>query len=39
LGSGTISGKEKTEYGSFLEISWNGKEELTLPNSETRKFW
>lgn len=39
MGSGTISGKEKTEYGSFLEISWNGKEEITLPNSETRKFW
>lgn len=39
MGSGTISGKEKTEYGSFLELSWNGKEEIELKNGEKRKFW
>jgi len=26
LGSGTISGTEKSEYGSMLELSWAGKE-------------
>jgi fumarylacetoacetase len=25
LGSGTISGPEKEEYGSMLELSWGGK--------------
>lgn len=39
MGSGTISGKEKSEYGSFLELSWNGKEEIEFSNGEKRKFW
>jgi len=38
LGSGTISGKEKSEYGSMLELCWGGKETITLPNAEERKF-
>ena len=38
LGSGTISGPEKSEYGSLLELSWGGKEPLQLPNGETRTF-
>lgn len=38
LGSGTISGPEKHERGSILEISWGGKEPLTLPNGEVRTF-
>jgi len=38
LGSGTISSTEKSGYGSFLEISWGGKEPLTLPNGEQRTF-
>ena len=38
LGSGTISGTEKGSYGSMLELSWNGKEPLTLPNGEQRVF-
>ncbi len=38
LGSGTISGPEKHERGSILEISWGGKEPITLPNGETRTF-
>ena len=38
LGSGTISGPEKHQRGSLLELSWGGKEPLTLPNGETRSF-
>jgi len=38
LGSGTISGKEKSEYGSMLELCWGGKEEIKLSNGEVRKF-
>lgn len=38
LGSGTISGTQKEEYGSLLELSWNGKEPLKLNNDEERIF-
>lgn len=38
LGSGTISGPEKDERGSLLELSWGGKEPLTLDTGETRTF-
>jgi len=38
LGSGTISGPEKTAYGSLLELTWGGKEPLMLTNGETRSF-
>ena len=38
LGTGTISGPEKHQYGSLLELCWGGKEEIALPNGETRKF-
>jgi len=38
LGSGTISGPEKANRGSLLEISWGGKEPLTLDTGETRTF-
>ncbi|MCJ7872923.1 fumarylacetoacetase [Phaeobacter sp. J2-8] len=38
LGSGTISGPEKHQRGSLLELSWGGKEPLTLDNEETRTF-
>ena len=38
LGSGTISGKEKSEYGSMLELCWGGKEPIVLPGGEERKF-
>jgi fumarylacetoacetase len=31
LGSGTISGPEKGNRGSMLELSWGGKEPLDLP--------
>ena len=38
LGSGTISGSEKSERGSLLELTWGGKEPLTLETGETRTF-
>ena len=38
LGSGTISGAEKSQRGSLLELSWGGKEPLTLDTGETRSF-
>ena len=38
LGSGTISGAEKHQRGSLLELSWGGKEPLTLDTGETRTF-
>jgi len=38
LGSGTISGPEKHEFGSLLELSWGGKEPLTLETGESRSF-
>jgi fumarylacetoacetase len=38
LGSGTISGPEKHERGSLLEISWNGSEPLELPDGAKRTF-
>jgi len=38
LGSGTISGAEKHQRGSLLELSWGGKEPLTLNTGETRSF-
>ncbi len=38
LGSGTISGPEKDQFGSLLELTWGGKEPLTLNSGETRTF-
>lgn len=38
LGSGTISGPEKHERGSLLEISWNGTESIELPDGAKRTF-
>ncbi|MGH1354668.1 MAG: fumarylacetoacetase [Thalassovita sp.] len=38
LGSGTISGPTKPERGSLLELSWGGKEPLTLDTGEERCF-
>ena len=38
LGSGTISGPEKHQRGSLLELSWGGKEPLTLQDGSTRSF-
>jgi fumarylacetoacetase len=38
LGSGTISGPTKAERGSLLELSWGGKEPITLDTGEVRTF-
>ncbi|MFG6561271.1 fumarylacetoacetase [Sulfitobacter sp. 1A15299] len=38
LGSGTISGPEKSQRGSLLELSWGGKEPITLADGSTRSF-
>lgn len=38
LGSGTISGDEASQRGSLLELSWGGKEPLTLDTGESRTF-
>ncbi|TWB93555.1 fumarylacetoacetate hydrolase [Bradyrhizobium macuxiense] len=38
LGSGTISGPEKHQRGSLLEISWNGTEPVELASGVTRSF-
>ncbi|OSQ47567.1 fumarylacetoacetase [Marivita geojedonensis] len=38
LGSGTISGPDRETRGSLLELSWGGKEPLTLDTGEGRCF-
>ncbi|KZK88434.1 Fumarylacetoacetate (FAA) hydrolase family protein [Pseudovibrio sp. Ad46] len=38
LGSGTISGAEKSEFGSLMELTWGGKEPITLDSGESRTF-
>jgi fumarylacetoacetase len=38
LGSGTISGPEKHQRGSLLEISWNGTEPVELASGVDRTF-
>lgn len=38
LGSGTISGPDKDSYGSLLEMTWGGKEPLTLADGSVRSF-
>ena len=38
IATGTISGKEKSERGSMLELSWRGTEPIELPSGETRRF-
>lgn len=38
LASGTISGKKPDSYGSLLELTWGGKNPITLPDGSVRKF-
>ena len=38
IATGTVSGKEKSERGSMLELSWRGTEPIDLPDGETRRF-
>lgn len=36
--SGTISGSEKEEFGSMLELTWRGEHPVTLRDGSVRKF-
>jgi fumarylacetoacetase len=36
--SGTVTGPEREQRGSFLELSWGGREPVELPGGETRTF-
>ncbi len=36
--SGTISGPTADSYGSMLEITWQGKNPVTMPDGSERKF-
>lgn len=38
MASGTISGKEVGSYGSLLEITWSGKNPITLNDGTQRTF-
>jgi fumarylacetoacetase len=38
LGSGTISGPDRDQRGSLIELSWNGAEPIELPGGSTRTF-
>ncbi|NOR62416.1 MAG: fumarylacetoacetase [Rhodobacteraceae bacterium] len=38
LGSGTISGPAPEEFGSLMELSWNGEKPFSLASGETRSF-
>jgi fumarylacetoacetase len=38
LGSGTISGPDPQSRGSLLELSWGGKQPLTLDGGQERSF-
>jgi fumarylacetoacetase len=38
LATGTISGPERDERGSLIELSWNGEEPIELPGGSTRTF-
>ncbi|MFE9427315.1 fumarylacetoacetase [Kitasatospora sp. NPDC006697] len=37
-GSGTISGAEPDQRGSLIELTWNGRDPITLPDGDTRTF-
>ena len=38
MATGTVSGKEKSERGCMLELTWRGKEPIELPSGEQRRF-
>jgi fumarylacetoacetase len=38
MGSGTISGPDRSSYGSMLELSWKGTQPVQLENGGERKF-
>ncbi|HEX6280408.1 MAG TPA: fumarylacetoacetase, partial [Pyrinomonadaceae bacterium] len=38
MATGTVSGREKSERGCMLELTWRGTEPIELPSGETRRF-
>ncbi len=36
--SGTVSGPQREQVGSFLELTWGGAEPVTLADGTTRTF-
>ncbi|RTL64298.1 MAG: fumarylacetoacetase [Pseudonocardiaceae bacterium] len=38
LGSGTVSGARREQWGSFLELSWGGEDPVALAGGETRTY-
>ena len=38
MASGTISGPDPKEYGSFMELTWRGTKPITLKDGTERKF-
>jgi fumarylacetoacetase len=38
LGSGTVSGPDPGTLGSLMEMTWGGRDRLTLPDGSTRTF-
>jgi fumarylacetoacetase len=38
IGSGTVSGPEKSNRGCLLELTWKGTEPIQLPTGEVRRF-
>ena len=38
LGTGTVSGPERGQWGSLLELTWGGRDPMTLDSGETRRF-
>jgi fumarylacetoacetase len=38
IASGTVSGPDKENRGSLIELTWRGSEPLSLPGGETRRF-
>ena len=37
-GSGTISGPDRSQFGSLIELTWRGQDPLRLPTGETRAW-
>lgn len=38
LGTGTVSGPEPAARGCLMELTWRGRDRITLPSGETRAF-
>lgn len=38
IATGTVSGREKSERGCLLEMTWRGTEPIQLPTGEQRRF-